>query len=160
VNLVGRSTGRLLRRLLIGLIGVVAVVGTTAGPSNAAPYWQIYHKTPSWHCGSPDNLFVGNGLFEVQACVVRSGAYVQAVMTITNTSTNAKVNWKIGDVERRITATGLVASSDSCLASVLGPGQTRACFGRTLRDTRASYAHVSLWYVYGIFNMSANSPSA
>ena len=84
MNLVGRSTGRLLRRLLIGLIGVVAVVGTTAGPSNAAPYWQTYHKTPSWHCGSPDNLFVGNGFFEVQACVVRSGAYVQAVMTITS----------------------------------------------------------------------------
>jgi hypothetical protein len=134
----------MVRRILITLLAAGSLAVASAGTADAAPYWQPYQGTSSWHCsGSPYTVRWGNGVFVMRACVVRNGAYIQAVETIVNTSTNSTYYFGPAEVELR-DARGRLVRSDTCLPSQLPGGFARACFGRTINTAQLLEGYVTL----------------
>lgn len=114
---------------ILGVVIVLAGMFTAQSASAASGGWQPYpggFTTPSnWTCGST----VNGPKVSAQACVVRSGYYVQAV-TIVRNRTSASVTAAVD--QGLYNTLNNEKTYGTCSASGLAPNSVSVCFTPTV----------------------------
>lgn len=109
-------------------IGIVLAGMFTAQSASAAGSWQPYpggFSTPSnWHCGPTKD----GPRLSAQACVVRSGNYVQAATIVRNRSS---VEVFTGVYVQQLKSGSTVLNGGQCRASGVAANSVSVCFTST-----------------------------
>lgn len=121
-----------LRRLLTVLAATIAVIGISAAPAQAAaPYWQTFTETATWHCNLPTEL-QPHTFF--RTCIIVNGSAAQSAIIISNYSGSPVT---IAAPELYFYEYHLADATEHwiydryCYYSTLNTGFARACMGPT-----------------------------
>jgi hypothetical protein len=123
-----------MKKVLQGAIVVLVAAAVSLvgmGSAHAAPFWQTYTKTSNWLCKTVPSAWITT----VQSCIVVNGTATQAVVLVTNNTSDYIYIQSASYTEVPLAVVSgssyYYSARDLCSFSALGAGLTRACFART-----------------------------